>query len=553
MSKSVKEASKGPTIPKEPSPGAEDMAAHLADSPKVSNIKLTKHTLKGSHARLVLQALDGDEEAARKVLEGRGPSLDTFSSDVIRALHLSARTFPPLSVPQPARLLQKMKEVLEAHALLVDNMRRNEVRVEEANVEIARMDKELKELKTFYLTVGGDNKAIKTQLDKIQLSTASELGQHLRRIDALSHTIHQHERRLELSHAALAATPTLQRIEHMQQEMAQQLAQMQQENKRGRSISPMPSPSPVRSPRRSSSPEPIPRELSKEEQIEQLKQQLAEKDKVRTPRVPDLPKPPVYAGHPNDIVEDKLFVFENYLLGSNIPRALWPNYIMPLLADKALTAWTAVAMPAANAGEPLTWDLFRSTMLLGFAHPDRQHKARETLHKVSMQPTQNITDYVRYFNSLVQRAGDPAPSMADQIIFFHTGLLPYMKDKTATNPATGKFWTDLHALQDYAITLHTHSANKSATMVPASSRFFAPAKSSQPTTKRVHFAQANQSKKPRFNGGHKGAGPSGPPKAFERERAPEGSEEEARRQLAFKEKQAQAARKKYEALKAKKN
>ena len=82
-------------------------------------------------------------------------------------------------------------------------------------------------------------------------------------------------------------------------------------------------------------------------------------------------------------------------------------------------------------------------------------------------------------------------------------------------------------------------------MVPASSHFVTPAKSSQPSPKRVHFTQA-QNKKPHNNGGHKGAGPSGFKQG--RERAPEGSEEEARRQLAAKEKQLQAASKKLEAF-----
>ena len=93
--------------------------------------------------------------------------------------------------------------------------------------------------------------------------------------------------------------------------------------------------------------------------------QLAEQ--VRKPRVPDLPKPSVYKGAETDIVEDKLFVFD-YLRGSNIPEASWPNYIMSLLQDKALTAWTSVAVPA---GIPVTWEMFKQTMLTNFAHPDR--------------------------------------------------------------------------------------------------------------------------------------------------------------------------------------
>jgi hypothetical protein len=186
--------------------------------------------------------------------------------------------------------------------------------------------------------------------------------------------------------------------------------------------------------------------------------------------VPDLPKPPIFHGTNQDVVEDKLFVFENYLRGSKIPEDTWTNYIMPLLADKALSAWTAVAMPMSQAGLPLPWSLFRSTMLSSFAHPDRQHEAREMLHKVAKKSNQSVNDYVRHFNSLVQRSGNPAPSATDQIMFFHAGLLPFMKDKTATNPATAMFWTELDVLQIYAINVHTHGTHKPAPIVPAFAR-----------------------------------------------------------------------------------
>ncbi len=96
---------------------------------------------------------------------------------------------------------------------------------------------------------------------------------------------------------------------------------------------------------------------------------------------------------------------------------------MPLLSNKALAAWTSVAVPA-NSANQLTWDLFCNTTLSNFAHPDRQHKAREMLHKVAQSPSQSVTDYVRQFNSLVQRAGKPAPSPTDLILFFHSRLVP---------------------------------------------------------------------------------------------------------------------------------
>ncbi len=96
-------------------------------------------------------------------------------------------------------------------------------------------------------------------------------------------------------------------------------------------------------------------------------------------------------------------------------------------------------------------------MLTSFAHPDREYQAREQLHKVKLHPNQAATDYVRHFNSLVQRAGQPPPSSTDQIMFFHAGLTQALQEKTSQNPATGRFWTDLELFQRFVITVHTHS------------------------------------------------------------------------------------------------
>ncbi len=161
----------------------------------------------------------------------------------------------------------------------------------------------------------------------------------------------------------------------------------------------------------------------------------------------------------------------------NIPKQCWVHHVMPLLSDKALAAWTSVALPAKSANQELTWDLSCKIMLSNFAHPDRQHKPREMRHKVAQSLSQSVTDYVRQFTSLVQRAGKPAPSPADLILVFRSGLVPALKDKSppilalgATNPCTGKFWEDLKALQDYIISVHTHGAAKHANLVPASAR-----------------------------------------------------------------------------------
>ena len=79
---------------------------------------------------------------------------------------------------------------------------------------------------------------------------------------------------------------------------------------------------------------------------------------------------------------------------------------------------------------------------------------------------QSATDYVRTFNSLVQRAGQPVPSTTDQILFFHSGLFSSFKEKCVTNPTTGMFWTDLHALQGHVIAMQTHGNLKQVELVP---------------------------------------------------------------------------------------
>ena len=105
-------------------------------------------------------------------------------------------------------------------------------------------------------------------------------------------------------------------------------------------------------------------------------------------------------------------------------------------------------------------------MLTNFAHPDRQHQAREQLHKFWQRTSQSATDYVRTINSLVQRAGQPVPSTTDQILFFHSSLLSSFKEKCVTNPTTGMFWTDLHALRGHVIAMQTHGNLKQVELVP---------------------------------------------------------------------------------------
>ena len=134
------------------------------------------------------------------------------------------------------------------------------------------------------------------------------------------------------------------------------------------------------------------------------------------------------------------------------------------LRDKALTAWTSVAVPASTAGIPVTWEMFKQTKLTNFAHPDRQHQALEQLHKIRQRTVgHRLRAHIQF---PCQRVGQPVPSTIDQILFFHSGLLSSFKEKCVTNPTTGMFWTDLHALQGHVIAMQTHGNLKQVELVP---------------------------------------------------------------------------------------
>ena len=172
---------------------------------------------------------------------------------------------------------------------------------------------------------------------------------------------------------------------------------------------------------------------------------------------PALPKPASFSGNGGADVDETLFRYEAYLAGSRIPKQDWPAHAMQLLEGKALSAWTAVAMPASKAGTPVTWEMFTEVMLKAFAHPDREHSARLQLYKVQQNNNQAASEYVRYFNSLAVRCGNDPPKQQELINFFYSGLSHALKEKCAVNHKTGKFWTDLKALQDHTIALSTHA------------------------------------------------------------------------------------------------
>jgi len=229
--------------------------------------------------------------------------------------------------------------------------------------------------------------------------------------------------------------------------------------------------------------------------------------------LPRLPVPATFSGNKDaGDVEEALFRFERYLQDSNLPVADWPKYTSNMLTDRALAAWTAVEMPAAAAGNPITWDLFKQSMLSAFAHPDRHARARLQLHTVSQQSNQPAVEYVRYFNALVVRAGNPRSAEEDLLHFFFKGLSSQMKAQCGINPTTGKFWTSLSQLQDHTIVLYTNLARPADMAVRATKLGKRPRADLPKHTPSLRAIKASgsgggpraEAKKPRvFGGGYK--------------------------------------------------
>eukprot|EP00983_Pelagomonas_calceolata_P016808 529375-Pelagomonas_calceolata.AAC.1 len=82
-------------LPKAPTPMKEVVSPDLPATAKVSNMNLTKRLLKGSKARLVVQALMGSSEAARAVLMWNEGDLAVLSPTLNRALQFSTQDIDP--------------------------------------------------------------------------------------------------------------------------------------------------------------------------------------------------------------------------------------------------------------------------------------------------------------------------------------------------------------------------------------------------------------------------------------------------------------------------
>ena len=153
------------------------------------------------------------------------------------------------------------------------------------------------------------------------------------------------------------------------------------------------------------------------------------------------------------MIEDVLFGFESYLIGSGVPPAQWAVVAMHLLDKKALSTWISFAQPLHNQGQVPTWEQFKSTLCSAFAHPDRQLAARQELLSVRQRNT--VAEYVQRVRILVNRAGAPPPSDADLMLYFWKGLKSHIQDQSKVDPRTGAFWTSFESLSRHAILVDT--------------------------------------------------------------------------------------------------
>lgn len=149
------------------------------------------------------------------------------------------------------------------------------------------------------------------------------------------------------------------------------------------------------------------------------------------------------------MIEDVLFGFESYLLGSGVPQSQWAVVAMHLLDKKALSTWISFAQPLHNRGQVPSWEQFRSTLCSAFAHPDRQLAARQEL--LSVRQRTSVAEYVQRVRILVNRAGAPAPSDADLMLYFWRGLKSHIQDQSKVDPRTGAFWTSFESLARHAV------------------------------------------------------------------------------------------------------
>lgn len=180
----------------------------------------------------------------------------------------------------------------------------------------------------------------------------------------------------------------------------------------------------------------------------------AQPSKVSLANAKWMPKPQPFSGEEQD-VDETLFIFETYFTCTGQPESVWPQLVLTLLKDRALSTWLAFAVPHKNARKPLTWFDFRTCMQQAFAPPDKEFSARMQLRHVQ-QKDRSVKDYVRHVRSLIAQLSTMPPSEYDCIVNLFDGLNSNMKQEGRIDPRTGKFWTNFNEFAAHLVTLETH-------------------------------------------------------------------------------------------------
>jgi len=129
------------------------------------------------------------------------------------------------------------------------------------------------------------------------------------------------------------------------------------------------------------------------------------------------------------------------------------------------------------------------------------------------QGRQNVAQYVQRLRTCIQQAGDM--SVSDQIAWFLRGLRTELR-VACTTDSTGRPWTNMQALTDYAFgqELRLQAAEAARTAAPAMHRPSRPFTSQRPAGRGKDEDVGNRKRRPerRVSNASGGAGPSNPKK-----------------------------------------
>lgn len=183
-----------------------------------------------------------------------------------------------------------------------------------------------------------------------------------------------------------------------------------------------------------------------------------------------LTPPAKFKGNKEEVLEDSLFAFENFLSGSGVPKAEWAVHGMQFLQGKALATYIAFAQPLQLKGIIPTWEQFTSALKDAYANPARQEEAR--LELLTIKQSGNVTEYARKFSMVLNRAGVTTISEDMAKTIYWNGLAEWVRQAAPVDPHTGQFWSSYEALRVYTLGLEQHQPKQPKSTKPAYRRAY---------------------------------------------------------------------------------